>query len=30
MIRKTLTKDVDTEINLTISDNSDLFKFTIS
>ena len=29
MIRETLTKDEDTEINLTISDNSDLFKFTV-
>ena len=29
MIRETLTKDEDTEIALTISDNSDLFKFTV-
>lgn len=29
MIRETLTKDEDTEIVLTISDNSDLFKFTV-
>ena len=29
MIRETLTKDEDTEIVLTINDNSDLFKFTV-
>ena len=29
MIREILTKDEDTEIALTISDNSDLFKFTV-
>lgn len=29
MIRKTLTKDEDTEVSLVISDNSDLFKFTV-
>ena len=30
MIRKTLTKDIDTEISLTIGDNSRLFKFVVS
>ena len=29
MIRKTLSKDGDTEVSLVISDNSDLFKFTV-
>ena len=29
MIRETLTKDEDTEIVLTINDNSDLFKFMV-
>ena len=29
MIRETLSNDEDTEINLTINDNSDLFKFTV-
>ena len=29
MIRKTLTKDVDTEVCVTISDASKLFKFTV-
>ena len=30
MIRKTLTKDVDTEISLTVGDNSKLFKFVVT
>ena len=29
MIRKTLTKDIDTEVCVTISDTSRLFKFTV-
>lgn len=29
MIRKTLTKDKDTEVCVTISDTSELFKFTV-
>lgn len=29
MIRKTLTKDEDTEVCVTISDTSELFKFTV-
>lgn len=29
MIRKTLTKDEDTEVSLVISDNSNLFKFRV-
>ena len=29
MIRKTLSKDGDTEVSLVISDNSNLFKFTV-
>ena len=30
MIRKTLTKDVDTEISLKVGDNSKLFKFVVT
>ena len=29
MIRKTLTKDVDTEVGVIINDKSSLFKFTV-
>ena len=29
MIRKTLTKDVDTEVGVIINDRSSLFKFTV-
>ena len=30
MIRKTLTKDVDTEVGVIINDKSSLFKFTVT